>query len=71
MDKVFANQKKANDAYERNLKAEILKTTPKPDGAGSGSETVTKEQFEAMSYAERLKLYNENNELYNELNGGN
>lgn len=34
MQKVFANQQKANAAYEKKLRAEMVKQDPKPDGAG-------------------------------------
>ena len=34
MKAVFANQQKANAAYEKKLRAEMVKKDPKPDGAG-------------------------------------
>ena len=34
MKKVFDNQQKANAAYEKKLRAEMVKQDPKPDGAG-------------------------------------
>lgn len=34
MDKVFENQQKANAAYEKKLRAEMVKQDPKPEGAG-------------------------------------
>lgn len=34
---------------------------------GGGAPQVTKEQFNAMTYTEKTKLYNENVELYNQL----
>ena len=34
MDKVFANQKLAADNHEKKLKADLLKSTPRPAGAG-------------------------------------
>lgn len=34
MDKVFENQQKANAAYEKKLRADLVKQDPKPDGAG-------------------------------------
>ena len=34
MDKVFENQQKANAAYEKKLRADLVKKDPKPDGAG-------------------------------------
>ena len=34
MKAVFANQQKANAAYEKKLRAEMVKQDPKPEGAG-------------------------------------
>ena len=34
----------------------------------TGGTSITKEDFAKMSYKDRLKIYNENSELYNELN---
>lgn len=34
MDKVFANQQKANEAYKKQVQAEMVKGDPKPSGAG-------------------------------------
>ena len=69
LDKVFANQKKHIEATEKKIRSEILKDTPKPDG-GNGGKTITKEVFSQMDYSERAKLYEENPDMYNELNGG-
>ena len=66
-EKVFANGEKFRSAMEQKIKADILRETPRPDAAGSGSKTITKEQFAAMGYSERNKLFMENKELYNEL----
>lgn len=38
MEKVFANQQKASAAYEKQLRSELVKQDPKPDGAGGGDE---------------------------------
>ncbi len=38
MDKVFENQKKFNEAREKQLRAELVKKDPRPDGAGGGSD---------------------------------
>lgn len=38
MDKVFENQQKANAAYEKKLRAEMVKSDPKPEGAGGGND---------------------------------
>ena len=67
---VFENQKAFFAAKEKALRAEILKSTPTPD-AGAPTSGVTKEAFDAMGYKERAALFNDNPELYNQLNGGN
>lgn len=38
MKAVFANQQKANAAYEKKLRAEMVKQDPKPDGAGGNDQ---------------------------------
>lgn len=50
MDKVFENQQKANAAYEKKLRAEMVKQDPKPDGAGGGNE----ETNTAVEFAKKL-----------------
>lgn len=72
MDKVFANGEKFKSEMEKKIKADILKGTPKPDMNNGDGKFITKEQFEKMEYSDRLKLYNENKALYDEMmNGGN
>lgn len=72
MAKVFANGAKHQSDLEKKIKADVLRDTPKPDGAGSGTKSLTKEQFNAMGYTERAKLFEENQELYKQMmNGGN
>ena len=70
LDKVFANQKKHNEAVEKKIRADVLKGTPKPEG-GNGSETITKESFSKMSIAEQYKYSVEHPEEYKKLYGGN
>ena len=67
---VFENQKAFHAAREKALRAEILKATPAPS-AGAPTTGITQEAFDAMGYKERAALFNENPELYNQLNGGN
>ena len=50
MEKVFANQQKANAAYEKKLRAELVKKDPKPDGAGGEDE----QKDSAVEYAKML-----------------
>lgn len=69
LDKVFTNQKKHLEAVEKQIRADILKDTPKPDGGNKGT-TITREQFDAMSYSERAELFEQNREIYNEFTGG-
>jgi hypothetical protein len=69
--KVFVNQKKHIDAVEKKVRSELTKGTPKPNGGNSGV-GITKEDFSKMTYSERVKVYEENPDAYNELtNGGN
>ena len=70
LDKVFANQKKHNEALEKKIRADVLKGTPKPEG-GTGSEEITKEKFSKMSIAEQYKYSIEHPEEYKTLYGGN
>lgn len=53
-------------AHDKALQADALRSTPRP-GIGAAAPTVTKEQFDKMTYPERLKLYEEQPELYQEL----
>lgn len=50
MEKVFENQQKANAAYEKKLRADLVKQDPKPDGAGGGAD----EKDEAVEFAKKL-----------------
>lgn len=67
MEKVFANGAKHQAELEKRIKAEVLRDTPKPEGAGSGSKSLTKEQFNAMGYTQRVNLRRENQELYEKM----
>lgn len=64
-DQIKALQK--SDAYLFGL-AKVGTVPGTPEG---GTKAITKEQFNKMSYTERANLYNENQELYNELKGDN
>lgn len=50
MKKVFENQQKANAAYEKKLRADLVKQDPKPDGAGGDG----KEEDKAVEFARNL-----------------
>ena len=55
MDKVFANQQKANEAREKSLRAEILKGTPHPNGAGGDDDNKTPANVELAANLGKAK----------------
>lgn len=65
-DTIFANLNAFNQAKEKSIRAEVLKGTPSPVG-GNTEKTVTKEQFNNMTYLERVDLFEKNPDLYAEL----
>lgn len=65
---VFKNQKTVIENAIKAAKGEAMANTPPPAGkAGDGVKTMTKEQFDKLSYSEMANLYQTNPELYNEL----
>ena len=65
---VFKNQKTVIENVKKVAKGEAMAQTPTPAGkADEGGKTITKEQFNSMSMAERTELYKTNRELYDEL----
>lgn len=52
---------------EQAAKQAMLNGTPKP-GGDNAKPTISKEQFESMTYSERVKLLNESPDVYKELN---
>ena len=64
MDKVFANQQIHIDNVKKAERAASLAGDPKPPAGSGGGTKITKEQFDAMGYSERLKLHNEQPELF-------
>ena len=69
IEKVFANQKKHLEAFEKRVRAEALKNTPKPTPDGDGK-TMTLKTLREMSPADRLKFSQEHAEEYKELYTG-
>lgn len=68
-DRVFANQEKAKEQFEKALRAQLLDSMGSPERSGDGkSQTITQEQFATMGYSEREALFRENPDLYHELN---
>ena len=63
MNTVIANQKTYNEAREKALKAELLKSTPTPPGGGSDT-GMKKEDFMKLSLDDKQKFAAENPEAY-------
>ena len=70
-EKTFENiqlfEAKFNGAVEKVVTERLRGNVPKTT-TSSGTTSITKEQFRSMSYMEKMNLYNENKELFNELN---
>lgn len=54
-------------AHDKAVTAEGIRNTPRPGVGGVGTAAITQEQFDNMGYSERLKVYNEQPELYKTL----
>ena len=70
MERLFSYQQKHQEAFEKKIRADALKGTPKPvpdkkDGA------MTLENFKKMSTQERLEFSQKNPDEYKTLYGGN
>lgn len=70
LEVVMTNQKKHLEAFEKKVRAEALKDTPKPTGDGD-SKTMTIDKLRKMSPSERLAYSEQNPEEYRQLYGGN
>lgn len=70
-ERVIKNQTVFQTAFEKKIREDVIKNTPKPDVKGKPkSGDLTKEEFDKMGYTERMELYTENKELYDKLNEG-
>jgi len=65
-DEFMTHLKSFITAHDKSLAADALRNNPRP-GAGGSDPAVTKEQFDKMSYSQRVKLYDENPDLYQQL----
>ena len=54
-------------AHDKALLADAVRQTPRPGAGNVEAPAVTLEQFDTMGYSERVKLYEEQPELYNTL----
>lgn len=65
---VIKNQSLVIEKAKKDAKGQAMADTPKPAGkATDGNKTITKEEFDNMGYTERLKVFDENPELYKKL----
>lgn len=69
LEKVFANQKKHLTSFEKRIRAEALKDTPKPTPDGD-PKTMTLKKLREMNPADRHKFSQEHAEEYKELYTG-
>ena len=69
-DKLFSYQQKHQEAFEKKIRADVLKGTPKPV-PNKETPPVTREQISKMSIDDRIKFYQEHRDEYKEIYGGN
>lgn len=65
---VFKNQQTVIENVKKVAKGEAMASTTPPVGkANEGGKTISKDEFNKMSYAEMAELYQTNPDLYNSL----
>ena len=69
MEKLFSYQQKHQEALEKRIRADALKSTPKPV-PDKGEGAMTLENLRKMSAQERLEFSQKNPEEYKSLYGG-
>ena len=57
-----------SNSVQSGIKEKLGNSNYKPPASTGDVNSITKEQFNKMNYTEKLKLYNTNKELYDELN---
>lgn len=62
--------KAASESAASAALKEAQTKTPAPEGGAGKPGAVTKEQFDSMTYAQRLALFNESPDLYNQYTQG-
>ena len=63
--KVFDGLRKFITAHDKQMKENAFRTNPTLKG-GNGTKAISRDQFEKMGYKERLDVYNQYPDLYNE-----
>lgn len=67
-EQLKALQKSDNYLFDVNKAPTMKGAIPGESGNDDGEKTITKEQFNKMSYKAKVKLFEENKELYDSLN---
>lgn len=63
--------KEHQETLKKQVKSDVLQDTPRPESLGVVEQGMTQEEFDTLDYTERLKVYNEQPELYKTFTGGN
>lgn len=64
-DTVEKNHKAAHEAFEKNIRADVVRNNPTPQNNGTGSKSITKAEIMAVKdRARRQQLIAENKELF-------
>lgn len=66
-DLLFQIQKKYFSEKEKTIKAQLMKTMPSPSIGNDDGISVTKEEFDAMDYKQRVELFNRHPKIYQQL----
>lgn len=64
--KLFDGIRRFIESHDKALKAQSLMNNPTIQG-GVAKKTMSREEFDKMGYTERVKLYNDDPELYREM----
>lgn len=66
-DALMGIMKKFLEVHDKELKAANIRQMPAP--VSGSAQSITQEQFDSMSYRERLKMFEEQPELYKKFTG--
>ena len=65
-DKVFDGIRKFITAHDKALRESAFRNNPTLTGGGDPGKAISKEQFDAMSYTQRLEVFDKYPDLYKE-----
>lgn len=66
VETLFAIQKTVQDEFEKSVRSKILKEMPAPTGGNDEGFHISKQDFNGLSYRERVELKREHPEAYRE-----